>query len=348
MSFIDKNDLFLEPKTTQYGSHMIMTNVNKPTRNKLINFDTRFRDEYNYNDDSYYNVTIPDRYKYNITLPERITNAKTLTIKSIEIPMTFYNISANLGNNSFNIYNITINKNCNIIIPDGYYNSITSIITAVQIQLTAIVGIGSGGTTNVIIQQNSNGNVELISNCPASGADGGTGNTNFFYTVTFSTTDKYNFKSSLGWILGYRNPVYNFNSINAAWNTNIPSTQVFLANQLVVAEQPSLLTVPAFPKYLYLSIDEYNKSVQNSFITPLSNAFINKNVVARITIDQNTYGYGSVLVANIYNGLLVSDVRNYNGKVDLQKFNIQLFNETGMPIDLNGQDFSFLTETTYE
>ena len=160
MSFIDKNDLFLEPKTTQYGSHMIMTNVNKPTRNKLINFDTRFRDEYNYNDDSYYNVTIPDRYKYNITLPERITNAKTLTIKSIELPMTFYNISANLGHNSFNIYNITINKNCNIIIPDGYYNSITSIITAVQIQLTAIVGIGSGGTTNVIIQQNSNGNVE--------------------------------------------------------------------------------------------------------------------------------------------------------------------------------------------
>ena len=29
------NDLFLEPKTTQYGSHMVMSNVHKTTKKKI-------------------------------------------------------------------------------------------------------------------------------------------------------------------------------------------------------------------------------------------------------------------------------------------------------------------------
>jgi len=61
-----------------------------------------------------------------------------------------------------------------------------------------------------------------------------------------------------------------------------------------------------------------------------------------------TYPFGSVLVANTLNGLLLSDTRNYNGKIDLQKVNIQLLTETGSPVDLNGNDFSFCVEATYE
>ena len=50
----DKSTLFMEPNTTQYGSHMVMTNVVKPKRTKYLNIDTRFRDEYNYNDKFYF------------------------------------------------------------------------------------------------------------------------------------------------------------------------------------------------------------------------------------------------------------------------------------------------------
>jgi hypothetical protein len=32
----DRNELFLEPKVTQYGNHMVMTNVNKPIKKKII------------------------------------------------------------------------------------------------------------------------------------------------------------------------------------------------------------------------------------------------------------------------------------------------------------------------
>ena len=71
--YVDKNDLFLEPKTTQYGSHMVMTNVHKQTKRKFINIDTRFSDEYNY-------LTVAN---CNVTLPERINDVKSISIASI-------------------------------------------------------------------------------------------------------------------------------------------------------------------------------------------------------------------------------------------------------------------------
>jgi len=66
------DSLFLAPKTNQYGGHMVMTNVSKPTKTKYINIDTKFRDEYNY-------LQTTD---YNITLPERITEVNTVKLFS--------------------------------------------------------------------------------------------------------------------------------------------------------------------------------------------------------------------------------------------------------------------------
>lgn len=36
MSNFDNSSLFMEPRTNQYGSHMIMTNVHKPTKTKYV------------------------------------------------------------------------------------------------------------------------------------------------------------------------------------------------------------------------------------------------------------------------------------------------------------------------
>ena len=44
----------------------------------------------------------------------------------------------------------------------------------------------------------------------------------------------------------------------------------------------------------------------------------------------------------------MSDTRYYNGKVDLQKLYIQILNEWGNPVDLNGLDFSFCLEVECE
>lgn len=299
MSIFNQADLFLEPKTTQYGSHMIMTNVNKPKKTKYVNVDTRFRDEYNYLQNA----------NFTITIPERINDVKSIRLTNIEIPMSFYNISANLGNNCFEISsNGIINT---IVIPDNNYN-ITSLTNSINSQLLSngydISFSYTGSVSNVIVRSHSA--------------------TLNFAVDNSGNNDKYNFKNKLGWLLGFRQPVYN----NISTNSIITTEALYDLNG---------------PRYLYLAVEEFNKGNQNSFVTPMFSSLINKNIIARITMDSQ-FPFGSILPANRYNGLLTSDHRSYTGKIDLQRLNIQLLNENGIPMNLNGLDFSFCLEIEHE
>lgn len=298
MSDFNKNQLFMEPKTKQYGSHMVMTNVQKNSKTKYINIDTQFRDEYNYLKTS----------NYNITLPERVNEIKDLKVKNIEIPLTYFIISENLGNNYFKI---TVSGTESVItIADGNYTS-SSLQTAINTALT-------GKNLSCTLTQNSFSSFVTSS-----------GTIKIEFDVDkYGNSDKYNFKSKLGWLLGFRNTTYDL-------TTNATTSEGFLNLN--------------GPNYLYLAVDEFNKSSnQNSFSSPLFSSMVNKNILARIVIDHKNYTFGDVMVASIDNGYLLSDTRNYTGKIDLQKLNIQLLNETGIPMNLNSLDFSFCLEVTHE
>ena len=298
MSDFNKNQLFMEPKTKQYGSHMVMTNVQKNSKTKYINIDTQFRDEYNYLKTS----------NYNITLPERVNEIKDLKVTNIEIPLTYFIISENLGNNYFKI---TVSGTESVItIADGNYTS-SSLQTAINTAL-------SGKNLSCTLTQNSFSSFVTSS-----------GTIKIEFDVDkYGNSDKYNFKSKLGWLLGFRNTTYDL-------TTNATTSEGFLNLN--------------GPNYLYLAVDEFNKSSnQNSFSSPLFSSMVNKNILARIVIDHKNYTFGDVLVASIDNGYLLSDTRNYTGKIDLQKLNIQLLNETGIPMNLNSLDFSFCLEVTHE
>ena len=86
----------------------------------------------------------------------------------------------------------------------------------------------------------------------------------------------------------------------------------------------------------------------NTFVSPMSDSIINKNILSRISMDKNQYDFNTVLPANIANGYLTTSVRNYQGKMDLQRLNIQLVNEYGQVMDLNGQDISLCLEIKYD
>jgi hypothetical protein len=152
------------------------------------------------------------------------------------------------------------------------------------------------------------------------------------YEVDFNTDvcgnmDKYNFRSKLGWLLGYRD----------------------ISNSLVsgtALQAPSMINTHSV-RYLYLVVDEYNNSFPNTFICPQNQYLMNKKVLARISMD-NLYSFGTILHGNESNGNVISDKRIYSGKIDIQRLNIQLVNEWGMPINLNGLDFSFVLEIEYE
>lgn len=422
--YFDKNNLFLEPKVKQYGSHMVMTNVHKPLKTKYINLDTRFSDDYN--DSSATN--------YNLTLPERINEIKSITVTNIELPMSFYNISSSLGNNSFQIVNHSINgsapylnametenRNDNneivdtIIIPDGNY-SISDLKTTINAEMDKLnrvpknangmlvvnssgnIVYESNGTTMItltntnapfdtngelVYDRNQNGdyildnygnfrvtllnsNLVWINGAPANTNDlqfdyytkGSGGIQCYFYsnrsniTVHFAvnekgTFDKYNFKAKLGWIMGFRkiscNISYSSQSIVGTYdpmNGFGPVGQPLTYGEFL-ADLNSL-------RYVYLAMDEFNKGAQNSFISPTHSSLLNKNIIARISLDRSNYGFGTYLPANNQNGLLLSDRREYNGKIDLHKLKLQIVNEIGIPLPLNGFDFSLCLELEHD
>jgi hypothetical protein len=51
--------------------------------------------------------------------------------------------------------------------------------------------------------------------------------------------------------------------------------------------------------------------------------------------------FGKVELANTYNGNIISDTRQYSDDVDLQRLQVQLVDEYGRALHLNGLDFAF-------
>ena len=295
--YYSKGDLFMEPKIQQYGNHMVMTNVHKSTKIKHISIDTKFRDDYDY--------TQPANLQ--VVLPERVSDVHSISVTNMEIPMSFYNISANLGNNYFKIINGGIGSI--ITLDDNNYDA-----SSLQAEFNAKIGL-SGLSYTVT----ANGRTSISST--------ETDVSIVFDIDKYGNSDKFNFKNKLGLLLGFRKQSYDITCTATSAECTLDLTG---------------------PRYLYLAIDEFNKGNQNSFVSPLSSSLINKNIIARISLDKSHYGYGSILPANAYNGLLATDKRCYTGKVDLQKLQIQLLNETGIPMNLNGYDFSFCLEANCE
>ena len=278
-----------------------MENVMKERKTKYVNIDTKFRDEYNYN-------LVSD---YNITLPQRLTDVRSMSVVSVEIPMTFYNISAALGNNAI----LLTNGGTTLLldISDGQYDA-TSIMTALNARKN---GLGITGMS-----------FSLVGNRTTITSSASITKMNFDVDATGNFT-KNNFKSRLGWLLGFRSQ-----------SVSISST---------TAKTSDAFVDMTGSRYLYLVVDEFSScGNQSSFISPLPMSLINKNVLARISLDKTVYPFLSVLPANNSDGYLVSDTRSYTGKVDIQKLNVQIVNENGVIMNLNGADFSFCLRFEHE
>jgi hypothetical protein len=153
--------------------------------------------------------------------------------------------------------------------------------------------------------------------------------------------DKFNYKTKLGWLLGFRK--YTQYTLPPSGGSVTPGTTA--SGTGITSE--SIVDLNG-PRYLYIVVDEFSKGNQNSFISPLSNSIINKNILARLSFDTKTHPLGSILSASIINGKLLSDRRSYTGKIDIQKLKVQIVNEYGNPMNLNGLDFSFCLEVEHE
>jgi len=308
--FDNKNELFMEPKTTQYGSNFVMTNVTKPTKTKILNIDTRFRDSF----------SSPAVANYNIALPERIMEVKSMRVASVELPISYYNISNTLGNNSFRLTVGTTSRT--FIIPDGQYTP-TTLIAAMNNLLagTAFSSIIFGQVPSPV---GVTGNFTITNNDPTN-----TCTINFCSSIDQTgTLDTKNYMFKLGWILGFRDVIY---TISASGGKITATSPLYLYG----------------PRYLYLAIDDFQNNNSHSFITTSNTSELKQNILGKIMMNPAN-PFGTLYSANLINGGLLTDKRIYTNRINLQRMNVQLIDEIGRPINLNGEDFSFTLELEWE
>lgn len=346
-NYFDNKKIFDMPIVNQYGSHMVMKESKNGAFRKLyVNFDTRFSNDLSITS----GVSGVDLADYNFVLPVRLTNIISMSVTNVEIPISYYNISASFGNNFFIIKNILTGNVYNVVLSDGQYTP-----TSLQTSINSLL------PSDLTFSINSYGQ-SVFTYTDVSG-----GEYNFdFYTNTLNGCDVNgcnNPKFKLGWLLGFRYINYSLDGGNT------------LISECIVNFNG--------PRYLYLVVDEFQNGKENTFnslvsslmfnaeiidsnckksnlcdknslitTTPnnkfnslISSSILKKNILARITPSYKDYPYHSIMPANLLNGALLSDKRAYNrGKIDIQRLNVQLVNEIGQVICLNGGHLAFCLE----
>lgn len=284
----------------------IINPLKKRTIKKNLNIDSRFRE-------NYFSSTSSN---FNLNMPLNINNVVQMQLAAIELPTTYYVISKQYGNNFFSL---SVNGSTIIVnIPSGNYDQ-TTIITAINNQL-ALLGApynlvafvlnltnGTTGSGQTMVGEITSGTVTSIE------LD--------FQTDKNGIDDRGTpLPLKFGWLLGFRNGNY--------------------ANNLNYVSE-GILDVSG-PKYVYLVLDDHNNNVNNSFFSAFNSSILNKNILARISVQANPF---HTLQQNNLN--IVTTPREYFGPVNLQIMNIQLLDEYGRILDLNNMDFSFcITLTT--
>jgi hypothetical protein len=289
----------------------ILNPLEKRVINKNINIDTRFRDNY------YSTIST----NFNLDLPFRMKDVISMTLSSIEIPLTFYSISTTYGNNYF--YIIVNKQKALITIPSGNYSqeAIISFINTFLVNLSKSdikydlfkyilftfdqnVSINGGSFKTIVSINSSYTGIQEIEF-----------ELDFVSNREFVEDKNTALPLKFGWKLGFREGRY-LNNVN------------------YVSE--GILDMGG-SRYLYLVINDFNNNVNDGFYGAFNSSILNKNILARIGLYQNPLVLTSDSALSI-----ITDIRLYFGPVVIQKLQIQLLDEYGQIIDLNNMDFSFV------
>ena len=272
---------------------------------KNVNIDTRFRD--------YTTNTISTDFI--LALPQKISKVVSMHMTALELPMTFYNISKKYDNNHFYLEVSTKQAanpmqihNINILVPDGNYTN----ADLLQVINGQIASSTFDLSFNIDLNINRSGTGKVIVT-----SEGKIGNVVKNVKMDFirdpgSQTD---ILYKIGWHLGFTKKIYDG------------------ATTYISESMPDSNRV----RYLYLVIDDYNNSVNNNFISAFHKSILSPNILARISPGfVDSFG---LFIGNETN--MIVEPRKYFGPVDIQKLHIQVYDDMGRVVDLNGANFSF-------
>lgn len=289
-----------------------------------VNIDSRFRP-------NYFSTKSTD---LQITLPEKIHNIINYRVGSFEIPFyAIYSVSELNGNNAIQIqWSITSTT------PQTYGNTFTIVIPDGNYYTTA-------NTTNVAASASIETTINTILDSNTAGPDNGLANKLYFYIDQVSGKGVFaqpsgaaaiyfkvisNVRSNgvlnyeaplisfLGWQLGFRN------AENISKNGGVSNWGSVVSEALVAIRATN---------YIFISIDDYNNSVNDYYSAVFSESFAIKNIITRVNV-------GFLQDVNEASSIQLNRQRCFFGPVNIQKLRITLYDNFGRIVDLNNMDWN--------
>ena len=310
--------------------------IQKQLLSKVVCISSEFRE-------NYYKTKSSD---FTFTLPTKIKNVMQMELVSLEMPLSFYQISRELNNDYFWIrMSVTTSSTSTdygyyINIPEGNYTKEQMISTLNTIIIESVTNDIPSLKGKTIIKSDSISCKTIVTDPSGTG----TNNINLYFNRTRDTEKKVNWDTNpppiyegsdrssrlitgLGWILGFRLGEY----IHAG---------VFSKPKSYVSEG----LYNDWPiKHLYFVIDDYNKYSSNFIGATYSSSLGNYNVLARLTTMNPTSSLSApgISIDTLFDESFSLKKREYFGPVDIQKLHIQILDPYGRVLNLNNMDISF-------
>ena len=312
---------YIHVQTSDYYQGL-MNPLNTRTITKYVTIDTRFRDRY----------TQCSSSNFSINLQTRINKVVAMQLTSIELPKNFYSIAASYGNNFFfmqvfqKISGIGYEYTRVVVIPDGNYSGqglideINNILAPTDLSGNLIDPADAISYIEFVLLPDSNKVLcRLNPKYPTIIAQIEEVVLNFGTDVNGNMDARF-LTSKLGWNLGFIKTMYH-------------------GDVEYASEKP---IEPDAIKYIYLAVDDFNKSVSDSFMTAFEQNDLKPNVLARISMQGK--GYENVIINDNYS--IITEPRTYFGPVDIQRLHITLFDDQGRTLFMNYSDYSFCLKLT--
>ena len=268
--------------------------INTRVITKCVNIDTRFRESINTTQSS----------DFTVQLTSKFNKVVSMELTALEMPLNFYGISASNGNN-FLYLQVEFGEGDErqivdnvFIIPDGNYNpndfidKINNILCPLDIngKMLEPNNIFSYIRFSLDLTQDGSGSGKVTI-----GPVGTQTMSIHKITLDFTRnidgcTDNIEITKRIGWNLGFLKPKYEGDFF-------------YVADSIVE---------PKNNRYVYLSIDDFNKNSNNPFISIFNQSILNDDILARISIKGSHF---NMLLDNEMS--IVAEPRIYFGPVDI-------------------------------
>ena len=325
---------------------------------KLINIDTRFRN-------NYYDTNSEDLL---IDLPEPIDNVLSMDVKAVQIPNTIYSVDSFNGNNYFHMWDpsgLDVSGRSSVtgptlrkfVVENGHYEypSVNppnleierGVNQAIEYDIATNTPYNSGTSSkprfvrfedlflqNGLLSPYFVGENNYRSTIQFAFDDSGTSDNSFNSTTenmeiyfnlrsnatTRTDYDENPLQMKLGWLLGYRFGEYK-NNVDNSGNVSFTSEGAF---------------DPQNPRYLFLVVDEFNRNFNQTFQGCFNDSSVQSNVLAKIPIDTS---YKTTLGPMLLS-CVESVPRRYHGPIKVKKLRVQLLDPYGRKVNLNNMDYT--------